>query len=134
MGASGHGCASSVNPLGALLEASGHTGFDDVVLLASGMPQTVTSIFLQGDGLEDGVFGDGVRCAGGNLLRLRARMTSGGSSQFPNASDTVTLSQRADITLGSGLVRHYQVFYRNAAVTFCPSGASNATNGRTIVW
>lgn len=98
------------------------------------MPQTVTSIFLQGDGLEDGVFGDGVRCAGGNLLRLRARSTSGGSSQFPNASDTVALSQRADVTVGSGLVRHYQVFYRNAAVTFCPSGASNATNGRTIVW
>lgn len=133
-GAPGHGCANSVNASGALLEATGHTGFDDVALVASGMPHGVMSIFLQGDALADAVFGDGVRCIGGNLLRLRARTTSGGTSRFPDASDTLTLSQRAEIPIGLGVVRHYQVYHRNAAVTFCPSGASNVTNGRTITW
>jgi hypothetical protein len=133
-GAPGHGCGSSVNPAGALLEATGDVTLDDVVLLASGMPSTVSCIFLQGDALEDTLLTDGVRCAGGYLRRLRVRQNIQGSSAFPDATDSVSLSERGLVAVGSGAVRYYQVFYRNAAPTFCPAGASNLTNGWKIVW
>lgn len=133
-GAPGHGCGNSVNPDGGLLVGSGDVALDDVVLTATGMPSTVACIFLQGDGLADAVLNDGVRCVGGNLIRLRVRHNVFGASTFPDAFDTWTLSSRGRVTVGSGAVRHYQVYYRNAAVSFCPAGASNLTNGWTIVW
>ncbi|MBI5365310.1 MAG: hypothetical protein HZA53_19185 [Planctomycetes bacterium] len=133
-GAPGHGCGNSMNPDGGLLEANGTIGFDDVALTATGMPLSVACIFLQGDGLADSILNDGVRCVGGQLIRLRVRQNVFGTSSFPDAADTWTLSYRGGVTVGSGETRYYQAYYRNAAVTFCPSGVSNLTNGWTIVW
>ncbi len=73
VGALGHGCANSVNGAGALLALSGTTNPDTAVLNASGMPATVTCIYLQGDATGDQPFGDGVRCADGVLTRSRSR-------------------------------------------------------------
>lgn len=133
-GAPGHGCENSVEPDGALLTATGNIASDDVVLVATGMPSTVACVFLQGDGLTDAVLNDGVRCVGGTLRRLRVRQNIQGTSTFPDAADVSTLSERGLVTVGSGAIRHYQVYYRNAAPSFCPSGVSNLTNGWTIVW
>ncbi|MBK7878647.1 MAG: hypothetical protein IPJ77_23565 [Planctomycetes bacterium] len=133
-GAPGHGCGNSLNPAGALLEGSGTIEQDDVTLLATGMPSTVACVLIEGDGLEDTPLNDGVRCVGGNLRRVRVRQNIQGTSTFPDDNDPWTLSQRSLVTVGSGATRHYQVYYRNASVTFCPSGLSNLTNGWTIVW
>ncbi|MFO1010988.1 MAG: hypothetical protein U1F29_13060 [Planctomycetota bacterium] len=134
VGAVGHGCANSVNASGALLDASGEVAADTVVLAGSGMPATVACIYLQGDALADTVFGDGVRCAGGTLLRLRTKVNVGGASSFPDSVETVTLSQRGGVTLGSGVTRHYQAYYRNSAALFCPPETFNVSNGYSIVW
>jgi hypothetical protein len=133
-GAAGNGCANSVNAAGANLTATGTPSLDDVVLDGSGMPATVSCIYLQGDGLDDSPFGDGVRCAGGTLIRLRTKANVGGASSFPDSADTITLSARGGVTPGSGARRHYQTYYRNSAAAFCPPETFNVTNGWTIDW
>ncbi|MFO1010241.1 MAG: hypothetical protein U1F29_09300 [Planctomycetota bacterium] len=133
-GASGHGCANSVVAAGAELETTGAIANDTVVLHGSGMPATVNCIYLQGDALADAVFGDGVRCTGGTLLRLRTKANVGGASQFPDSTDTVTLSVRGGVTIGSGAIRYYQTYYRNSAPLFCPPDTFNVTSGQRIVW
>ncbi len=134
-GAAGRGCANSVDAAGARLFATGSAAADDVVLRASGMPATVACIYLQGDALDDAVFGDGVRCAGGALLRLRTKLNAGGASSFPEAGvDTITLSARGGVAPGSGALRLYQTYYRNSAAAFCPPETFNASNGWRQVW
>jgi hypothetical protein len=143
-GTAGHGCASSVNPSGALLAAFGHsnsdpvTMTDTVVLASSGMPSSATSVFLQGDAAlpHGAVFGDGVRCAGGALIRLAVKVASGGTAHFPGPGD-LSVSQRGSVTLGRGATRLYQTYYRNPDPTFCPrpqGNTWNVTNSVTIVW
>ena len=68
------------------------------------------------------------------LLRLRTRANVGGASTFPDSTDTVTLSQRGGVTVGSGATRYYQTYYRNAAAAFCPPETFNVTNGQIVVW
>ncbi|MFO1010336.1 MAG: hypothetical protein U1F29_09775, partial [Planctomycetota bacterium] len=119
VGAAGNGCANSGNPAGANLLATGATNPDALTLAASGMPATSACIYLQGDALEDVVFGDGVRCSGGNLIRLRTKPNAGGASQFPEPGDP-SVSTRGLVTPGSGARRYYQTYYRNAAAAFCP--------------
>ncbi|MBI5361753.1 MAG: hypothetical protein HZA53_01155 [Planctomycetes bacterium] len=133
-GAAGNGCANSANPNGGNLTTTGSTLSDNVVLQGSGMPATVACIYLQGDGLNDGVFGDGVRCTGGTLLRLRTKINAGGASSFPDSVETITLSARGGVTVGSGARRYYQTYYRNSAGLFCPPETFNVTNGVQIDW
>ena len=133
-GTAGNGCANSVNASGSNLAASGSTFDDDVVLEGSLMPATSSCIYLQGDGLEDTTFGDGVRCAGGSLIRLRTRTNVAGASTFPDSTDTITLSARGGVVPGSGAVRYYQTYYRNAAALFCPPETFNVTNGVVVTW
>jgi hypothetical protein len=133
-GTTGNGCANSVNPNGANLSTTGTAAGDDVVLVGSGMPATVSCIYLQGDGLDDIVFGDGVRCTGGSLLRLRTKANVGGASSFPDSTDTITLSARGGVTPGSGVRRYYQTYYRNSAALFCPPETFNVTNGWVLDW
>lgn len=143
-GAPGHGCASSVNAGGALLEAFGHTSSDPVlmtdtvVLSGSGMPSNATSVFLQGAAsIAHGVvFGDGVRCAGGALVRLAVKVCSIGAAHFPEVGDP-SVSQRGGVAPGSGSTRVYQTYYRNPDPSFCPvpqGNTFNVTNAITIVW
>src|SRR5262249_45987074 len=107
---------------------------DTIVLLGSFMPSTAACIYLQGNALVDVVFGDGVRCAGGTLIRLRTTVNSGGASQSPYPTDTITLSMRGGVTPGTNVRRYYQVYYRNASATFCPPETFNVTNGVIIDW
>ncbi|MBK7876467.1 MAG: hypothetical protein IPJ77_12070 [Planctomycetes bacterium] len=133
-GASGRGCANSSNAAGALLSGSGSAAFDTIVLAGSGMPATSACIYLQGDALDDAAFGDGVRCAGGTLLRLRAKTNASGASAFPDTTDTETLAQRGGVAPGSGAVRWYQAYYRNASSGFCPTATFNVTSGWRVIW
>ena len=130
----GRGCANSVNSSGALLLASGRPALDTVVLNGLGMPATVACIYRQGDALDDALFGDGVRCTGGTLLRLRTRVNVAGASRFPDSTDTVTLSARGSTPPGSGLTAYYQTYYRNASASFCPPETFNVSNGYQITW
>lgn len=133
VGAAGRGCANSVNPAGGLLSATGTPNPDSVVLQGSGMPGTVSCIYLQGDARSSMVFGDGVLCLTGNLIRLKTKSNVGGASQFPDVGDPL-LSVRGAVTPGSGALRYYQAYYRNSAAAFCPPETFNVTNGWKITW
>lgn len=134
-GASGHGCANSVSSSGALLSATGAPNPDTVVLHGTGMPPTVSAIYLKGDLNTSGgtVFGDGVRCVDGNLIRMRTKQNAGGASEFPEAGEPL-VSVRGQTPPGSGLTGYYQVYYRNASAAFCPPATFNVTNGYRITW
>jgi len=129
-----HGCANSASPIGANLWGSGATSSDDVVLRAANMPASVLCLCFQGDGKADQTYGDGVLCVGGSLVRLRQRLANGGTSSFPDATDPWSLSLRGGVTPGSGAVRFYQAYYRNASTLFCPPATFNATNAWQITW
>jgi hypothetical protein len=135
VGAPGHGCANSPSSAGALLESSGTPNPDTLLLTASLMPATSTCIYLQGDALAlDGlVFGDGLRCVDGTLIRLRIRTNNAGASQYPEPGE-LSVSTRGLVVPGSGDVRGYQVYYRSAAAAFCPPATFNVTNGVRVVW
>lgn len=133
-GARGNGCANSLIAEGANLRVAGVPLRDDMVLHAQGMPNTVTCVYLQGDALADAVFGDGVRCIGGHLLRLGSAMNAAGRSSFPDSTHTTTLSARGGVAPGSGLVREYQTYYRNITAAFCPPAVFNVTNAVEIHW
>ena len=135
VGGVGRGCAWHAGPTGALLAASGTTNPDALVLTASGMPNSAPStIFLKGDVLISGgvAFGDGVRCIGGNLIRLGTKVNVGGAAQYPEAGN-VSISVRGQTPVGSGAIGYYQTYYRNAAV-FCTSSTFNVTNAVRVVW
>jgi hypothetical protein len=135
-GAQGNGCRSSFNPAGAHITAHGAVASDNVVLDGSGMNPTGPCIFLKGsaDAPAGIVFGDGLRCADGTLIRLRAVALSAGTASFPNSTETVTLSTRGGTPVGSGLTGYYTIYYRNAAAAFCPPDTFNAANGYRITW
>jgi hypothetical protein len=137
-GLPGNGCGHSFDANGAHLGSSGVPLLDDVVLESSFTPVSSFTLFMQHDASGDTVFHDGVLCAGGSLIRLRGRAAVAGMATFPNnafANDsTLTLSQRGSVTLGSGAIRYYAAWYRNASSTFCPPATANVTNGLRITW
>jgi hypothetical protein len=124
------GCLNSLG-LGATLRASGagEIGDDDLVLTAAGLPMTASTLFFQGTTAVTAAFGDGLRCAGGSVVRLGTTTAIGGVATFPPAGTTV--SQAGGATPGATL--HYQGWYRNAA-SFCTSAAFNTTNALSIAW
>jgi len=134
-GLPGNGCASSVNPNGANLSATGSAGIglDSLVLSGSGMPNS-SALYFQGTTRLNGglgsLFGDGLRCAGGSIIRLGTKVNASGGSQYPAAGDP-SISVRGLVT--SPGTRTYQVWYRNAAV-FCVSATFNLTNGLSVTW
>ncbi len=130
-GAPGNGCASSVNAAGANLRATGSPSLsgDTIALLASGMPSS-TCLFFQGTTSIGAQFGDGLRCAGGTIIRLGTRQITGGAAQYPVAGDP-PVSVRGQVAAPGN--RTYQVWYRNAA-TFCTPDPFNLTNGVSIGW
>jgi hypothetical protein len=76
------------------------------------------------------VFGDGLRCAGGSVIRLGTRVNASGASQYPQSGDASVSVRGGVATPGT---RTYQVWYRNAAA-FCTSDTFNLTNGWQLTW
>lgn len=77
------------------------------------------------------VFGDGLRCVGGSVIRLTTTTNTLGTSRYPFFGD-LPLSVRGSITT-SGTTRYYQGWYRNSA-TFCTADTFNLTNGLQVTW
>ncbi|MFO1011143.1 MAG: right-handed parallel beta-helix repeat-containing protein [Planctomycetota bacterium] len=134
LGALGHGCAHSASALGAVLTAAPASA-GEVVLHGYGMPAVSTCIYFKGDQLAapSVVFGDGARCVSGALVRIGMEANAAGASQYPSSALQDPLSVRSQTPLGSGLVAHYQAYFRNAAA-FCTPDTFNATNGYSVTW
>ena len=79
------------------------------------------------------VFGDGLRCAAGTVIRLGTKMSAAGFASYASGNvGDVAISIRGAIP-GAGGTRHYQGWFRNAAA-FCTADAFNLTNGLTVTW
>ncbi|MEY2747462.1 MAG: hypothetical protein RL112_2504 [Planctomycetota bacterium] len=134
-GAPGRGCANSANAAGALLAAGGSASIaaDTLVLHGSGMPNSAALYFQGTTTIASGAgtpFGDGLRCAGGSVLRLGTRVNRSGASSYPAVGE-LAVSRRGAV-LAPGL-RHYQVWYRNAAA-YCTPSTYNLSNGLSVPW
>ncbi len=134
-GAAGNGCASSISAAGARLSASGiaSIGNDTFVLAGSLMPDSAALYFqgsLQIAGGMGVLFGDGLRCVGGTIIRLDTKINAGGASTYPGAGDAPISVKGAN---SAGAARNYQVWYRNAAA-FCTGSTFNLTNGVATTW
>jgi hypothetical protein len=134
-GDEGRGCANSVEPDGALLRWTGvaSVASDTLVLHGSGMPDG-TALYFQGTSrLQSGagvVFGDGLRCAGGAIVRLATKLNSSGASQYPAGADAALSVRGATV---AGDVRVYQVWYRNPAA-FCQPTTFNFSGALEVTW
>ncbi len=134
-GVANHGCASSINAQGARLSGSGTASIsaDSLDLKGEGMPNS-SALYFQGTtqvGSGAGsAFGDGLRCAGGSIVRLKAVTNVAGLSHYPGSGNPSVSVKGAITTPG---VRTYQVWYRNAAA-FCTPSTFNLTNGLEITW
>jgi len=134
-GIAGHGCANSFNSQGAVLSMTGivSTVDDSSVLHASGMPANATCVFLQGSSTSSGVlFGDGVRCAAGTLIRLGVKNSVSGQASYPGAGD-LSIAIRGAIPVTGG-TRAYQAWYRDNNLSFCTSQTYNISSGMLVNW
>lgn len=139
-GVAGAGCPNSVFTPGASLVGSGFASVssDSLQLNASGMPNG-PCLYFQGTvklpGSNPGagaVFGDGLRCAGGSVIRLAIKTNIGGASQLPDLVDP-GIAGLGGLTSGP-VTRFYQVWYRDSDITFCNPEVYNLTNGVEVHW
>jgi hypothetical protein len=128
------GCVNSLG-LGGRLRTNGvaRINADTLVLAGDQMPNASCLYFQGTTQVNSGggaAFGDGLRCAGGAVVRLGTKTNVAGASQYPAAGDP-SISVRGGIT--SPGVRNYQIWYRNAAI-FCTSSTFNLTNAAQVTW
>jgi len=128
------GCAHSQSAGGVLRVGGTASVSNDTLLLRGSSMSWSSALYLQGSATLGGGFGahfgDGLRCAGGTIVRLGTKLNEGGRSQYPDSGDA-SVSVRG--TVPAGATRHYQVWYRNAAA-FCTPETFNLTNGVTVIW
>jgi hypothetical protein len=143
------GCANSITAgVGAKLRASApnsgtaviaddQSGANAVTLKGTQMPNS-SCLYFQGTIRQNGglgtAFGDGLRCAGGTVIRLGTKTNAAGASQYPDVGDLAISVRGALTALTPPVTRTYQAWYRNAAV-FCVATATfNLSNSTEIVW
>ncbi len=130
--AAGEGCANSTGS-GAIITASGSVSISagNLVLSATGLIPSQPGLYFQGDNAVNGgngiVFGDGLRCAGGGLIRLQVRMSDASGA----SSTTVNIAIQGGAS--AGRTTRYQVWYRDPGASPCGTGF-NLSNGYELVW
>lgn len=138
------GCNNSAGTGGATLTAGGvaYVNADTLVFYTTAELASATSVVIQGDAsiAAGTVFGQGVRCVGGNLLRLYTKTASSGSITAPDfsVSDPTVSARSAALggTLSGGMTRYYFVEYRDSTVLGgCPSSSTfNASGCVLVTW
>ena len=141
-GLAGRGCQNSASTGGALLVATGmpSLGADTLQFTTSNELSTALSVVLQGSlSIAPLHYGDGLRCVGGTLKRLRSESAVGGAVVYPDGAETPVSVRSAALgdPLQPGSTRYYQVSYRDANASFCPppSGSTfDVSNGIAVTW
>ena len=106
-------------------------------MTSSGELPSSLSVLLQGN-VNAGagiIFGDGIRCASGNLKRLYTINASGGVVTMPGAGDPSITTRSAQLgdPIAPGSNRYYQTYYRDPNLVFCSPGF-NVTNAQQVTW
>jgi hypothetical protein len=127
------GCANSAGAGGEIgAFGSDSVSSDDLVVSAAGLIPGQPALLFSGDNAVNGgngiLFGDGLRCAGGNVVRLGVKV--------PDANGDATWGPGLVATSGGawvgGNVRRLQGWYRDPAG---PCGSAfNLTNGLEVTW
>ncbi|MBK7645012.1 MAG: hypothetical protein IPJ19_18530 [Planctomycetes bacterium] len=138
IGAPGRGCENSASTGGSQMSGTGNASLsaDSVVLSVTGELPSAFSIVLQGTTtIAATAFGDGLRCAGGNLKRLYSlNAVSGNLSVPPIGVPTISARSAAlGDTILNGQSRVYQAYYRDPNLAFCSFGF-NVSNAVTVAW
>jgi hypothetical protein len=131
-GSSETGCANG-GGLGAHLRGFGEVSVsaDSFVLSAVNLVSSQPGLYFQGNNqINSGAgvqFGDGLRCAGGGVIRLQVRFAdlSGWSAT------TAAIALGGGVTAGD--TKRYQLWYRDPQSTICGTGF-NLSNGYEVVW
>ncbi len=132
---SGRGCGNSLGA-GARLTGSGTASvFGDTFALSVFPVPNSSVLFFQGTGQVNGgagsVFGDGLRCAGGQVQRLGTKTAAANFAQYPEILD-VPVALKGMVPAQGG-TRTYQAWYRNAA-NYCTPSTFNLSNGWEVAW
>ncbi len=131
----GSGCDNGVFASGAQLTGSGQASVtaDSVVLTTTHLEPNNSGLYFQADSdLSPGTaWGDGLRCAGGNLKRLQVRF----ADLDGTSSTTVGISTKAG-NVQAGDRKYYQCWYRTNVNPPCGVWVNdfNTSNGYAIVW
>lgn len=132
-GDAGHGCENGTFPQGAHLRGQGSDSVigDDLTLLVSSTTPSQPGLFFQGNNAINGgdgsSFGDGIRCAGGNVQRLQVLIANGSGE----ATSTTSIATQGGV--GVGDTRRYQWWYRDPVLSPC-GNFFNFSNGLEVTW
>jgi hypothetical protein len=138
----GLGCDNSDLTGGASISTLGQSNLaaDTLRFRTSGGLNLSTNILMQGTALNPTgvVFGQGVRCTDGALLRLYIQAAVGGSITVPGPGELSVSAQATSLgdTILSGTVRYYMAYYRDPTVLGgCPSTSTfNGTPTLEVTW
>jgi hypothetical protein len=128
-GGPGEGCANSSGS-GATVASTGSTSVaaDDLGFNAQNLlPGQGTLLFVANNALAGQVFGDGLRCAGGGLIRLGVKMPDGSGS----ASWGPGLGVKGGWVAGD--IRRFQVWYRDPGMSPCAT-EFNTSHGLELLF
>ena len=127
------GCANSSSAAGAALRASGSASLTgaDLSLTAAGMVPSQPGLFFQGNNAVNSgngnPFGDGLRCAGGGVVRLQVRFAAADGT----AATTTDIGSKGGCAPGD--LKRYQLWSRDPGSSPCNS-LFNLSNGLEITW
>jgi hypothetical protein len=128
------GCLNSLGMAGRL-EVLGNPSItaDSLLLHGSGMPFG-TCLYFQGNNLVNGgagvVFGDGLLCTNGTIVRLGVEFNGHGMSEYPGPGEQ-PVSVKGMVMMPG--FKYYEVWYRDAAV-FGTTATFNTSQTVCIPW
>jgi hypothetical protein len=131
-GAAGEGCANGAGA-GARLEGSGNASASasTLVLSAEQLIPSQPGLYFQGNNAVAGGqgvhFGDGLRCAGGGVIRLQVRF----AGTVGTSATTINIATKGGVVAGD--LKRYQLWYRDPASSTC-GALFNLSNGVEITW
>ncbi len=131
-GNDGEGCANGTG-VGGKLRSTGAASVSssELVLEGSQLIPNQPALYFQGNNAVnngDGIlFGDGLRCAGGGVVRLQVRF----SDSTGSSSTTVDIATKGGVAAGD--VKRYQIWYRDPVTSPC-GALFNLSNGLELTF
>jgi hypothetical protein len=134
-GSAGRGCANNGPVMdGALMWGVGSQSVsaDSFMLASLNLVPSQPGLYFQGNNAVAGglgaVFGDGLRCVGGGVVRLEVVFADPGGVSFT----TVGVASKGGVQAGD--IKRYQLWYRSPGPTSACGNTFNLTNGVEVWW
>jgi hypothetical protein len=119
---------------GALMQGGGSQSVsaDSFMLSSLNLVPSQPGLYFQGNNAVAGglgnVFGDGLRCVGGGVVRLEVVFADPGGVSFT----TVGIASKGGVQAGD--VKRYQLWYRSPGLNSACGNTFNLTNGVEVWW